>query len=153
MFLSGISGRYLFGVCSIIVLITIAQPFSVFCQVQGRENVGIYVTVSPSSEKSNLDNRTRMMTSTADITIINTSDRTLLPPLHAVIDTGGEQVKMPEALGGPGTQPYGKYYYDLSRSLTNGGLSQGQRVTFKIQFVRNAETRFTYSITTYGSVE
>jgi hypothetical protein len=86
MFFSGICGRYLPGICTIIALtvlialIIMVQPVSVFCQAGGREDVSGYVNVSPSNEKSNLDKRSRMMASTADVAVTNTSYRTILPP-------------------------------------------------------------------------
>ena len=74
-----------------------------------------YVSISTSNEKSTLDRTTRILTSTADITITNISASTILLPFHAVISINGtdyENVTMPQALGGYGVQPYGKYYYE-----------------------------------------
>ena len=153
MFLSEISKPFLPGIFLTVLLVALFEPTSGFCQLQGQEDVSAYVTVVPSNEKSNLDQRTRMMTSTADVTLTNTSERTLLSPLHAVIDTGEAQVSVPGALGGPGIGPYGKYYFDLSGTLPGGRLVQGQQVTFRIQFVRSAETRISYSIRIHSSLQ
>ncbi len=74
-----------------------------------------YVTVSTANESSTLDRTTRVITSTAEITISNTSNQSIIFPLHAVININGtdyQDVTMPDALGGYGTGPYGKYYYE-----------------------------------------
>jgi hypothetical protein len=113
-----------------------------------------YVTVTTANARSTVDPRTRMTTSTADVTITNkaSSGKTFSAPLRAVISINNAKgtVTMPEALGGPGTQPYGKYYYDLSSKLTNGQLLPGAKVTFGVKFVRASTVTFTYTVSTYA---
>jgi hypothetical protein len=113
-----------------------------------------YVTVSTANERSVLDPRTRKITSTADVTIKNTSSagKSLLSPLHAVISINNANgtVTMPDALGGPGTEPYGKYYFDLSGNLGNLVLLPGATVSFSVKFVRASTVRFTYAVSTYA---
>ncbi len=74
-----------------------------------------YVSVSTADESSSLDRTTRVITSTAEVTITNISNQSIKFPLHAVININGtdyQDVTMPDALGGYGTGPYGKYYYE-----------------------------------------
>ncbi len=115
------------------------------------EAVTSLVKVTTANERSNLDSRTRLITSSADITITNISPRTILAPLHAVIDPSSSGVQMPGALGGPLSSPYNKYYYDLSGKLTNAELTPGKQVSFTATFVRNSTIRFTYNVQTYGA--
>lgn len=114
-----------------------------------------YVAVTTANERSVLDPRTRQITSTADVTITNTSSETLSTSLHAVISINGAngEVLMPDALGGPDVAPYNQYYYDLSSQLSGGQLLPGQSTTFNVKFVRASTVRFTYSIATFSIVE
>lgn len=107
-----------------------------------------------ANESSTLDRITRNTTSTADVTLTNSSSAIIAAPLHAVISIVNPNgvVSMPEALGGPTVSPYNKYYYDLSSKLTGGQLAPGAKVTFKIKFVRPALVSFTYVVTPYGTV-
>ena len=64
-------------------------------------DVSQLVTVTTANERSTMDRRTRMIISTADVTIANSSDQTINAPLHAVIeifDTAYSNVSMPDAL-------------------------------------------------------
>ncbi len=73
------------------------------------------VSVSTVDESSTLDRTTRVITSTAEVTIANTSDQPIKFPLYAVININGtdyQDVAMPDAQGGYGVGPYGKYYYE-----------------------------------------
>jgi hypothetical protein len=94
-----------------------------------------------------------MISSTADITITNSSNETISSPLHVVIDvldTTYDNVQMPDALGSSGTGPYGKYYHNLSGSLSEGELSAGESVTFQVRFVRYYTVRFRYDMYCFG---
>jgi len=137
-------------IVSIILIILISSP----CYGQSANPVDCssYVTVTRANERSTLDRRTLTITSTADVTITNISSRPLSIPLHAVISINNANgpVTMPEALGGPGTQPYGKYYYDLSSKLINNQLPPGAQVAFGVKFVRSSTVQFTYGVSTYG---
>ena len=119
-------------------------------------DVSSSITVTTANENSVLDRLTRMITSTADITLTNSSGESVASPLNAVIevlDTDYSNVTMPDALGGEGTDPYGKYYFDLSGKLSGGILSPGQSVTFEVKFVRFYTVRFQYNVITYGNLE
>ena len=114
------------------------------------EDLGAYLRVTTANESSSLNSLTRMITSTADVTLTNISEKTFTVPLHAVINISVAGVQMPEALGGVGIAPYGKYYYDMSGKLPGGLLPPGAKVTFGVKFVRPATVRFTYTANPYG---
>jgi PKD repeat protein len=119
-------------------------------------DVSASISLTTANERSVMDRRTRMVTSTADVTLTNSSSESISSPLHAVIEilnTDYSNVTMPDALGGDGIDPYGKYYYDLSGELTNGVLLPGQSVTFGVKFVRFFTIRFQYKVATYGNLE
>ncbi len=92
------------------------------------------------------------ITSTADVTLTNTSNQPVVTPLHGVITINNATgpVTMPEALGGPASALYNKYYYDLSSKLSGGQLAPGGRVTFNVKFVRASTVTFRYNVTPYG---
>ncbi|HDM76407.1 MAG TPA: hypothetical protein ENG51_08050 [Deltaproteobacteria bacterium] len=108
---------------SCILLIWVILLSSIYHRGICADRVGVdqYVSVTTSGERSTLDRVTRILTSTAEVTITNISDKVILFPFHAVININGtsyENVAMPEALGGSGTEPYGKYYYEWADSST-----------------------------------
>jgi hypothetical protein len=113
-----------------------------------------FVTVTTANERSTLDRSTRETTSTADVTVKNTSTsaQSLLAPLRAVININNANgtVKMPEALVSTEPGLNGKFYYDLSGKLTNGKLLPGASIRFTVKFVRASTVRFTYTISTYA---
>ncbi len=101
-------------VLSLQVCIVLLCGFFTGAHSAGEVELNQYLSISTSGEKSFLDRQTRIITSTANVTIKNTSDTTLLFPFYAVININGTEysnVSMPDALGGPDTGPYGKYYY------------------------------------------
>ena len=102
------------------IILSIFSPFS-HAQVGTLADVSQHVTVTTSNERSSLDRDTRMVTSTADVTITNTSTTNISFPIHAVIeilDTDYSNVQMPDALGGLGTTPYDKYYIELTSAMS-----------------------------------
>ncbi len=139
-------------VLCLLALVTAATNASVVYGDSSPVDCSSYVLISIANAKSTADSRTRTTTSTADVTIKNTSalNQSLSAPIHAVISINNATgtVTMPEAQGGPNTSPYGKYYYDLS--VPNGMLSPGEQITFSVKFVRSSTVRFTYSITTFA---
>ena len=142
--------------CSLIVLFVALPLLSTpsICRAAQVDLSG-QVSVSYANEKSVLDRVTRKITSTADITIANTSANPVLAPLHGVITINNPTgaVTMPDALGGPDTGLYGKYYYDLSGNLTSGKLNPGATVVFSVKFVRLSGVSFTYNVTPYGGAQ
>jgi hypothetical protein len=64
--------------------------------------------ISTVNERSVLDGGARMITSTAEVTLTNSSSGTISAPLHPVIDilnTDYSNVRMPDAPGGYGVNP------------------------------------------------
>ncbi|MBN1627717.1 MAG: PKD domain-containing protein, partial [Deltaproteobacteria bacterium] len=119
-------------------------------------DVSSSITLTTANERSTMDRLTRIVTSTADVTITNSSSENISFPLHAVIDildTDYSNVTMPDALGGDGIDPYGKHYYDLSGDLISGVLAPGQSITFGVKFIRLFTIRFRYNVLTYGNLE
>ncbi|WP_306533066.1 hypothetical protein [Geobacter sp.] len=145
---TGRGRRSVFSFISCLALLLLLLPN--FAQGQQPEDLSAYLAVSTTNERSTLNNVARTVTSTADVTITNTSTRTITTPLRAVITTSTSGVQMPEALGGPGTVPYGKYYYDLGAKLSGGTLPPGGKVTFGVRFVRSSTVRFSYNVLPYG---
>ncbi|MFA7059874.1 MAG: Ig-like domain-containing protein [Pedobacter sp.] len=115
-------------------------------------DVSSQVSVTYANERSTLDRVTRNITSTADITLTNTSSGPLLIPLHAVITINNPTgtVSMPEALGGLTSSPYNRFYYDLGNQATGGQFAAGAKATFSVKFVRKSGVSFTYVVTPYG---
>lgn len=98
-------------------------------------NLGQDIEVATANERSTLDRDTRLVTSTADITLTNISDKDLSFPIHAVIDildTDYGNVDMPDAMGGPGTEPYDRYYF----SPVSGGTTT-DLATLSLDFGRS----------------
>ena len=102
----------------IFVLQALVAFSGVFCQevfCAGMVDLNQYVSVTTANERSFLDRQTRILMSTADVTITNTSSKELIFPFYAVININGTDygnVSMPDALGGLDTEPFGKYYYE-----------------------------------------
>ena len=106
------------------------------------------VIVTTTNEQTLLDPATGDITFTAEVDISNATSRAISAPLHAVIDVGNNGVSLPNALGGPATRPYGKYYYDLSALLSSQTLNPGAQVRFTLKIVSRTPVR--YGIHTYG---
>jgi subtilisin family serine protease len=139
-----------------LMLNLIGLPASGLGQVINPSDVHTYVQVTTANARSVLDRRTMKTTSTADVTMTNISTQTLAVPFHGVIEilnnTG--PVTMPEALGGPGTGPYNKYYYNLSTGgLADGSFAPSEAVTFSVKFVRSSTVTFRYNVIPYGIEE
>ncbi len=138
----------------ILLSLIIASPP---CHGQTLSDLSGSVTVTTANERSTLDRVTRKITSTADVTIRNTSSQAVSGPLHAVItinSSQASQVTMPSpALGGHTSPPYNKYYYDLTSKLTNNILAPNGAVTFQVKFVRPSTVTFTYTVKAYGVLQ
>ena len=145
---TGRGSRSVFSFIFCLALLLLLLP--TLAQGQQPEDLSAYLAVSTANERSTLNNVARTVTSTADVTITNTSTRSITAPLHGVITMSASGVQMPEALGGPGTTPYGKYYYDLGGKLSGGKLPPGGKVTFGVKFVRASTARFTYTVLPFG---
>lgn len=108
------------------------------------------VTVSVANERSSLNRRTQVVTSTADVTFRNRSSESIPFPIHAVIQFFGANpsvIQMPGASGGANVLPYNTYYLPLSDGYL---FLPGQSLTFKVTFLRNASVRFTFNVVPYA---
>lgn len=108
------------------------------------------IQISTANKRTTLDRRTRLLTATADITIVNISEQTIEMPLHAVFTINGTIVSMADALGGIDSGPYNTYYLDLSSQLPEEGLAPSTEITFGISFASRAS--FTYDLSVFGNI-
>ena len=144
-------GRLFFVLAACLAVLLISS----LCYGQGLTNVSDRVTVTTANERSTLDRRTQMMTSTADVTIRNSSSQAISAPFHAVIDIvdNNGPVSMPDASGGPTASPYNEYYYVLAAgALADGLLAPGESAVFQVRFVRSSTVRFRYNVISYGTI-
>ncbi len=136
-------------------LLSVMPLFAALCASPAiaAQDVTQLVTVTSANQKTTLNSVTRTYTNTVDVTITNSSSSAIQSPLHAVIGivSSGGAVTMPDALPGPGTGPYGKYYYDLSSKLANGALLPQASVAVSLKFVRPMTAKFNYSVAVYGT--
>jgi fibro-slime domain-containing protein len=112
------------------------------------QDVTPMVAVSVANERSTLDRRTRLLTSTADVTVRNISAVPLTAPIHVVFVPDAAGVSMPEATSSPAP---GQFLYDLTQKLKLQELQPGVAVTFPIKFVRDFQVRFMYGIRVLGT--
>ncbi len=75
--------------------------------------------VTTANEQVTLDGKTRLITKTADVTFRNKSESSVRTPFHAVMNISNLAVTMPDVLGGPQTEPYQRYYHDLTGKVGN----------------------------------
>ena len=109
------------------------------------------VSFSSSNESSSLNRTTRILTSKADITVTNTSQKTITGPLHLVINLSTGPVTITGASGGIGSGLYNTYYIDLTNAA-GGSLLPQEAVTTTLEFARSSTVRFTYTMQLYGEV-
>ncbi|RLF80651.1 hypothetical protein DRN32_02610, partial [Thermococci archaeon] len=94
-----------------LILIPLSSP-----KAADPTDIAQYVSITTANERTTLDRINRNLISTADVSITNTSATLIHFPIRIVIDvldTDYSNVQMPGALGGPGTEPYGKYYFEI----------------------------------------
>ena len=108
------------------------------------------IDISTANERSTMDRRTRQITSTAEVRIVNTSDQTLGVPVNAVVILNNSQVDMPTATG---INEDGYFYFDLTNEITAATLAPGDSITFVIQFTYTLGVRFTYEIKMFGMMQ
>lgn len=120
---------------------------NVMIEVRGIEDVTALVRVTTANEKSTLDRRTRKVTSTADLTLTNISQETILVPIQAVFIPSVAEVGMPEATG---RTSQGQPFYDVGAKATIVELKPNQAVTFGIKFEYTSTIRFTYQVKVLG---
>ena len=117
----------------------------------GTQDLSSMVSVT-KSERSVTDLKTKLVTTTATITIKNISTSMIGTPLQAVFDVSSAGVQALDAIAlGPGN-PYGRYYVDLASNVASGTLQPSNSVTFSVRLVSPSTLRYTYKIITYGTV-
>ena len=104
------------------------------------------------SERSVTDLKTKLVTTTAVITIKNISTSVIGTPLQAVFDVSSAGVQVLDALAPGSGNSYGKYYADLSSKVASGTLQPSNSVTFSVRLISPGSVRYTYKIITYGTV-
>lgn len=113
------------------------------------------VEITSSNQRTSLNRTTGRLSSTIDMTLKNTGDRLVEPPLHAVLTftpAGSSTLQgltVSNATGGIGQGPYQTYYVDLSSSIGTG-LAAGASLTFSFAFERPASSTISYAVTAYG---
>lgn len=137
------------GLFSLVLLLLLPGSYNyLVAAVSAPSDLSNQVIVTTTNEHTLLDPATGDLTLTADVGISNAAPRAITAPLHAVIDAGNNSVSLPNALGGPATGPYGKYYYDLSALLSSQTLAPGAQARFTLKIVSRTPVR--YGIHTYG---
>ena len=113
------------------------------------QDVTSLVRITTANEKSTLDRATRKLTSTADLTITNISNRVIKIPIQAVFLPTAPEVIMPEASG---LTSENKPFYDVGAKTKIVELKTNEAVTFPIKFVYASTVRFTYAVQVFGIV-
>jgi hypothetical protein len=116
--------------------------------------IGEKFQITSANERSTLDRQTRILTSSADVTLKNISEAPIAGPLHAVIGLHGQDlqaIQAPGALGGLGQSPYQTFYFDLGAQLTSGVLPAGGAATFHAVFMRPSTVSFSYDVMPYAA--
>ncbi|MCX5772649.1 MAG: hypothetical protein NTZ09_20585, partial [Candidatus Hydrogenedentes bacterium] len=109
-------------------------------------NVNDLVKVQFDHHKHDLDRETRMVTSTADMTIKNTSQTVIAVPMRAVFIIDNPDVTMPDANG----TEAGNYFYDIGLTAGIELLAPGESVEFEIKFVYHHRVRFDFTVDVWG---
>jgi len=109
-------------------------------------NVDELVKVQFIHHKHNLDRETRMITSTADMTIKNTSQTPIAVPIRALFIIDNPNVAMPDANGTAGDN----YFYDIGLTTGIEQLAPGESVSFEIKFVYHYRVRFDFTAEVWG---
>jgi len=105
------------------------------------------------SQTSVVNRGPRTITNTAVERITNTSGNTIEGPLYVVVNITNttNTITMPGALGGIGILPFGKYYLDITSSVSGGHLLSNQSVDVTLVFVRpTTGGAFAYSYTLFA---
>jgi PKD repeat protein len=114
--------------------------------------LGSRVRVATSNESSALDRATRVITQTADITLTNTGDRPVKPPLRVRIALAGtgdlSRVTLGDVIAGNADDA--RPYRDLSALLPPAGLAPGASVQFTLCIVRPFDLPVSYQLESQG---
>ena len=115
------------------------------------ENLSSLVTVT-KSERSLTDLRTRLVTTTATLTIVNSSTQSIALPIHGVFDISSTEVTVLDAIAPGAGNPYDKYYVDLSTKVSGGSLKPGVSISTTVKLVCKSTVRYSYKFLTFGSI-
>lgn len=115
------------------------------------QNVTRLLKISTGNTNSSLDGATRRITSSARVTLANTSAMAISAPVVAVFTANSPQVSMPSA---GGTQADGSFFHNLA-----GALAPNESVTFDVTFsypetlcATYTRSCFSYTIKIFGRV-
>ena len=117
----------------------------------GTQDLSSMVSVT-KTERSVTDLKTKLVTTTALITIKNISTSMIGTPLQAVFDVSSAGVQVQGAVAPGSGNPYGKYYVDISNNVVVGKLQTAGSVTFSVKLVCPSTIRYTYKVITYGTI-
>jgi len=134
----------------LVLVLTIHLPLAV-AQERVPEDVNAYLTVISIKEKSHLRKRAKprvMYDVNSEITIKNTSDKTILSPIRSVVNIIGagcsDTVK---------TRAFSKLVENnLTQSQQLNKVSPGESFTINLKFERQANIEISYEILTFGFV-
>ena len=94
-----------------------------------------------------------MVTTTATITIANSSMQNITLPLHGVLDISSTEVTVLDAIAPGAGNSYDKYYVDLSTKLPGGRLVPGVSVSFTVRLVCMSTVRYSYKVLAFGTIQ
>jgi hypothetical protein len=140
------SFRALLGCGCVVVAVLLMTSANAMAQ-----DVSSFVTVT-KSERSVTDLKTKLVTTTASITIKNKSSSVIGIPLNAVFDISSASVQVLDAVAPGVSNAYGKYYVDLSTKVNSDNLQPASSVTFSVRLVCPSSIRYTYNVVTYGTL-
>ena len=94
-----------------------------------------------------------LVTTTATITIANSSTQSIALPIHGVFDISSTEVKVLNAIAPGAGNPYDKFYVDLSTKVSGGSLKPGASVSCTVNLVGKSTVRYSYKVLTFGSIQ
>lgn len=145
--MSGLTPRGLGNIVSCLLFLAVLLSTPVAAR---GDDCSSLVTVT-RSERSIVDRRTLVVTTTATITITNGSPRPIATPLHAVFDVTSPEVQVLDAIPPGAGNPYGRYFVDLSAKVAAGTLGPGGAVACTVRFVCASTVRYGYRVLVYGT--
>ncbi|MCC5805058.1 MAG: PKD domain-containing protein [Opitutales bacterium] len=107
--------------------------------------------VTATEISSTLDRLTGEVETSVRLELENTGDRPIEPPLHAVFRFSGPGGVLLEAEGGPGSEPYDAWYFDLSDAI-GGGLEPGGVIETQFRYRRPAGSGIHYTVELFAEV-
>lgn len=116
--------------------------------------LGSRVRLTTSNERSEFDRTTRLITSTADVTLTNVGDRPIRGPLRVRVSLAGDgdlgRVTVVETT--PGTDQDPGPFRDLTALLPATGLAPGGVLAFRLRIVRPNTVQVSYRLEAQGVV-